>query len=132
MSMMWSRPRPQSAPTQTVRPGHGQELIARDPGAEGTPAPSVARVGGGRTAAGRRLIRVVLPDESRCSRCRAGSSSVVTVRNRSPYLTAETDGLRIRAVATGTEALPRLQDVIARHLVRFGQRDELVVTWQDA
>jgi hypothetical protein len=56
----------------------------------------------------------------------------VTVRNRSPYLTAETDGLRIRAVATGTEALPRLQDVIARHLVRFGQRDELVVTWQDA
>jgi hypothetical protein len=47
------------------------------------------------------------------------------------YLTAEPTGLRIRAVATDAEALPRLQDVIARHLVRFGQRDELVVTWQD-
>lgn len=48
------------------------------------------------------------------------------------YLTAEPGGLRIRAVATDAESLPQLQDVIARHLVRFGQRDELVVNWQDA
>jgi hypothetical protein len=27
------------------------------------------------------------------------------------------------------EALPRLEDVVGRHLVRFGTRDELVVRW---
>ncbi|MFI2340307.1 DUF2218 domain-containing protein [Nocardia gamkensis] len=35
--------------------------------------------------------------------------------------------LRIEAAA---EDLPRLEDVLARHLVRFGERDRLSVTWQ--
>ncbi|MFI2280938.1 DUF2218 domain-containing protein [Nocardia beijingensis] len=35
--------------------------------------------------------------------------------------------LRIDAAA---EDLPRLEDVLARHLVRFGERDQLDVTWQ--
>ncbi|WP_236567439.1 DUF2218 domain-containing protein [Nocardia sp. CY41] len=35
--------------------------------------------------------------------------------------------LRIEAAA---EDLPRLEDVLARHLVRFGERDQLSVTWQ--
>ncbi|MGK8522631.1 DUF2218 domain-containing protein [Nocardia asteroides] len=35
--------------------------------------------------------------------------------------------LRIDAAA---EDLPRLEDVLARHLVRFGERDHLTVTWQ--
>ncbi|MFF1792768.1 DUF2218 domain-containing protein [Kitasatospora sp. NPDC058263] len=29
-----------------------------------------------------------------------------------------------------TENLPGLEDVVGRHLVRFGARDELVVSWQ--
>jgi hypothetical protein len=40
------------------------------------------------------------------------------------------DGVLIlRAQATDTEALERVQDVLGRHLERFGQRNELVVTW---
>ncbi|WP_312884892.1 DUF2218 domain-containing protein [Nocardia barduliensis] len=35
--------------------------------------------------------------------------------------------LRIEAPA---EDLPQLEDVLARHLVRFGERDGLSVTWQ--
>ncbi|MBF6340977.1 DUF2218 domain-containing protein [Nocardia abscessus] len=35
--------------------------------------------------------------------------------------------LRIEAAA---EDLPQLEDVLARHLVRFGERDGLSVTWQ--
>jgi uncharacterized protein len=29
------------------------------------------------------------------------------------------------------EALERVQDVLGRHLERFGQRNELVVTWAE-
>ena len=40
------------------------------------------------------------------------------------------DGVLIlRARAADTEALERVQDVLGRHLERFGQRNELVVTW---
>ena len=35
----------------------------------------------------------------------------------------------LRAQAGDTEALERVQDVLGRHLERFGQRNELVVTW---
>ena len=30
----------------------------------------------------------------------------------------------------GTAGLDRLEDVVGRHLVRFGTKDELVVQWQ--
>ncbi|MER7708173.1 DUF2218 domain-containing protein [Kitasatospora sp. NPDC097605] len=33
------------------------------------------------------------------------------------------------AVEGATENLPGLEDVVGRHLVRFGARDELVVEW---
>jgi hypothetical protein len=40
------------------------------------------------------------------------------------------DGVLIlRAEAPDTEGLERVQDVLGRHLERFGQRNELVVTW---
>ena len=40
------------------------------------------------------------------------------------------DGVLIlRAQASDTESLARVQDVLGRHLERFGQRNELVVTW---
>ncbi|GLW75158.1 hypothetical protein Kpho02_74550 [Kitasatospora phosalacinea] len=44
-------------------------------------------------------------------------------------LTAE-DGALLLSVEGAEEALDRLEDVVGRHLVRFGTRDELVVAWQ--
>ena len=37
--------------------------------------------------------------------------------------------LELRATAGDAESLAHVQDVLARHLVRFGARRELVVTW---
>lgn len=37
--------------------------------------------------------------------------------------------LTLRAEAPDAEALARVQDVLGRHLERFGQRNELAVTW---
>ena len=37
--------------------------------------------------------------------------------------------LTLLAEAPDAEALARVQDVLGRHLERFGQRNELVVTW---
>lgn len=39
--------------------------------------------------------------------------------------------LVLQAEADGEQALGVVQDVLARHLVRFGQKQELVVTWSD-
>lgn len=44
-------------------------------------------------------------------------------------LTATDAGIEIRAEADSAEDLERLQDVVARHLVRFGSKDELAVDW---
>ncbi len=40
--------------------------------------------------------------------------------------------LELRAAAADRASLARVQDVLARHLVRFGARRELVVTWGPA
>lgn len=37
--------------------------------------------------------------------------------------------LTLLAEAADPESLARVQDVLGRHLERFGQRNELVVTW---
>lgn len=37
--------------------------------------------------------------------------------------------LELRATAGDAESLAHVQDVLARHLVRFGARRELIVTW---
>ena len=37
--------------------------------------------------------------------------------------------LVLRALADDDDALARVQDVLGRHLERFGQRNELVVSW---
>jgi hypothetical protein len=44
-------------------------------------------------------------------------------------LDAATEGLRLTAEADTEENLAHLQDVIARHLERFGAKDELAVAW---
>jgi len=45
--------------------------------------------------------------------------------------TIRADGGKIELVAAADteQALRTVEDVIARHLQRFGQRDELLVTW---
>ncbi|WOQ18596.1 DUF2218 domain-containing protein [Raineyella sp. W15-4] len=43
-------------------------------------------------------------------------------------LSCRPDALVIELTAS-PDAVERLQDVVARHLVRFGARDELVVDW---
>lgn len=44
-------------------------------------------------------------------------------------LVNEPDVLALHAEAENAEVLDRVQDVIGRHLERFGQRDELKVNW---
>ena len=39
--------------------------------------------------------------------------------------------LTLRAQAADAATLDRVQDVLGRHLERFGQRNELVVVWTD-
>lgn len=43
---------------------------------------------------------------------------------------ADPDTLILRAEAGDEEDLQRVQDVVARHLARFGRRDHLAVSWQ--
>jgi hypothetical protein len=42
---------------------------------------------------------------------------------------AEAAALVLTATAADDEALARVEDVLGRHLERFGQRNELTVTW---
>ncbi|SEC83291.1 hypothetical protein SAMN05216489_01747 [Streptomyces sp. 3213] len=41
-----------------------------------------------------------------------------------------TEGALLLAVEAEPEFLDRLEDVVGRHLVRFGTKDELVVEWR--
>ncbi len=45
-------------------------------------------------------------------------------------LSADETILHITASATSAENLPQLEDVIARHLVRFAFREELAIDWR--
>ena len=45
-------------------------------------------------------------------------------------LTVESGALVMLAAADDAETLDRVKDVTGRHLVRFGEKDGLVVTWQ--
>jgi len=40
------------------------------------------------------------------------------------------DALVLHVTAANNEELDQMEDVVARHLVRFGFRDELIVKWQ--
>ena len=44
-------------------------------------------------------------------------------------LQARQDGLALQATAESADDLERLTDVVARHLIRFGSKDELIVDW---
>jgi len=47
-------------------------------------------------------------------------------------LTLRPGVLELRATAESSDALEQVKDVIGRHLERFGQRNELQVTWAPA
>jgi hypothetical protein len=57
---------------------------------------------------------------------------VIELSIGSCLLTTGDDELTLTARAKTTEDLAVVSDVVARHLVRFGQRDELVVEWEPA
>jgi len=44
-------------------------------------------------------------------------------------LQADAGGLTLDVAARNSTALPQLQDVVARHLVRFAFREEMTVEW---
>jgi caffeoyl-CoA O-methyltransferase len=61
---------------------------------------------------------------------RDDGSSVITVQSGHCTLRPESDHILMTAVATDAELLARVEDVIGRHLVRFGTKDELTVSWE--
>lgn len=61
-----------------------------------------------------------------------GRSGALIFSSGNCVLTAETGTLRMTARAEDPERLAAVETVVARHLVRFGERDELVVEWSAA
>ena len=60
-----------------------------------------------------------------------GPVSTATIAGGTGVVEVGDGVLTLRAQAPDTEALERVQDVLGRHLERFGQRNELVVTWAE-
>jgi hypothetical protein len=54
----------------------------------------------------------------------------LTIATGSAELLPGLDSLVLTASAPDEETLTIVQDVVARHLIRFGQKDELVVNWE--
>lgn len=59
----------------------------------------------------------------------AGSGWVQLEDGKATVVAAE-GSLRLRVLAATADALPVLEDIVGGHLVRFGERDELGVTWE--
>ena len=59
----------------------------------------------------------------------SGSGTVAFQGSSAATLTAA-DGALVMELDAGDDELDRLEDVLGRHLARFGTKDELVVTWQ--
>lgn len=60
---------------------------------------------------------------------RKGSGWIDLATGRASVTVAD-GALLLRITADTDDELSRLEDVVERHLVRFGERDELSVTWQ--
>ena len=58
-----------------------------------------------------------------------GPVSTATIAGGTGIVEVGDGVLVLRAQAVDAEGLERVQDVLGRHLERFGQRNELVVTW---
>jgi hypothetical protein len=60
----------------------------------------------------------------------ANGSGTLDLRGGHLELETAAGALVLRLTVAPEDDVARLEDVIGRHLVRFGARDELVVTWQ--
>jgi hypothetical protein len=58
-----------------------------------------------------------------------GSTSTADIAGGRGVVEVGDGVLTLRASAPDAETLDRVQDVLGRHLERFGQRNELVVVW---
>ncbi|TFV88739.1 DUF2218 domain-containing protein [Blastococcus sp. CT_GayMR16] len=58
-----------------------------------------------------------------------GAVSTATIAGGTGIVEVGDGVLTLRAEAPDSESMARVQDVLGRHLERFGQRNELVVTW---
>jgi hypothetical protein len=61
-----------------------------------------------------------------------GAEALVRTDRPERYLAAEPAGLLMSVHPQTPEDLDRLQDVVARHLLRFATHDELSVDWTPA
>ena len=59
----------------------------------------------------------------------AGATSTADIAGGRGFVEVGEGVLTLRATAPDAETLDRVQDVLGRHLERFGQRNELVVVW---
>jgi hypothetical protein len=60
-----------------------------------------------------------------------GPTSTAAIAGGTGVVEVDDGVLTLRAQAPDSESLERVQDVLGSHLERFGQRNELVVTWSD-
>ena len=60
-----------------------------------------------------------------------GRVSTATIAGGTGIVEVGDGVLTLRAQSGDPESLERVQDVLGRHLERFGQRNELVVTWAE-
>ena len=58
-----------------------------------------------------------------------GATSTATIAGGTGVIVVADGFLTLRAEAPDAETLARVQDVLGRHLERFGQRNELTVVW---
>jgi hypothetical protein len=60
-----------------------------------------------------------------------GGGYRLTIGSGEGVLEPQADQLLMRATAPDRESLDVVQDVLGRHLERFGRRNELTVSWAD-
>lgn len=65
------------------------------------------------------------------TKMRADGSAVIAVEDGQCTLTTGTELLVLEASADSTKGLAHIQDVVGRHLERFGARADLRVQWRD-
>ncbi|WP_310723491.1 DUF2218 domain-containing protein [Streptomyces sp. N2A] len=65
------------------------------------------------------------------TRLSGNSRGTVSLDAGTCVLTADAEGLRLIVTASDTEGLTRVQDVVARHLVRFATQETLNVDWTE-
>jgi hypothetical protein len=58
-----------------------------------------------------------------------GTTSTALIAGGTGVIEVGDGVLTLRATAADAETLDRVQDVLGRHLERFGQRNELTVVW---